>query len=88
MHNICLDAIVKHYRQIIPGLKRIILYSDNAPAQYRCRQNFIKVASFKERHPGIALVHRLAVSCNFKGPHDAVGKEPAQLAKREELTEN
>ena len=88
MHNICLDAIVKHYRQIIPGLKRIILYSDNAPAQYRCRQNFIKVASFEERHPGIALVHRLAVSCNFKGPHDAVGKEPAQLAKREELTEN
>ena len=43
---------------------------------------------FEERHPGIALVHGLAVSCNFKGLHDAVGKALAQLAKREELTEN
>jgi len=66
-------------------LRYLIIWTDNAPHQYRCRQNFIKVASVIERHPGIKLTHRLAVVDNFKGVHDAVGKDPAHLVRKLEL---
>ena len=46
---------------------------------------FIKVASVEARHPGIKITHRLAVVDNFKGIHDAVGKDPAHLVQSLEL---
>jgi len=90
MHNICLDKLVEIYKVIFREelnveLKVIIVWTDNAPHQYRCRQNFIKIASFAERHPGIKIIHRLAVVDNFKGFHDAVGKDPAHLVRTKEL---
>ena len=60
------------------------MWTDNAPGQYCCRQNFLQVASFQERHKpnlrhtcGVSLTHRLAVPDNFKGNHDSVGKDSA-----------
>ena len=47
---------------------------------------FIKVASVEAHHPGIKITHRLAVVDNFKGIHDAVGKDPAHLVRSLELT--
>ena len=66
-------------------LKNVIVWTDNAPHQYRCRQNFMKVATVAERHEGITLTHRLAVVDNFKGYHDSVGKDPAHLVRTLEL---
>lgn len=66
-------------------LRHIIIWTDNAPTQYRCRQNFLKIGSIEERHPGVTIVHRLAVVENFKGYHDSVGKDPAQLVRALEL---
>jgi hypothetical protein len=37
------------------------------------------------RHRGIKMSHRLAVVDNFKGIHDAVGKDPAHLVRGLEL---
>lgn len=81
MHNTCLDAIISLYKEkfALAGLilKKVIVWTDNPPHQYRCRQTFLKVASVLLRHLGIELIHRLAVADNFKGIHDAVGKVPA-----------
>ena len=90
MHNICLNKLVEMYKVIFREklnveLKFIIVWTDNAPHQYCCRQNFIKIAFFDERHPGIKIIHRLAVVDNFKGFHDAVGKDPAHLVRTKEL---
>ena len=81
MHNVALDKIVTQYKRTFPGdtgsaLKHIIVWTDNAPTQYACRQTFLKNASFQERHPGITITHRLAVVDKFKGNHDSVGKDP------------
>jgi hypothetical protein len=42
---------------------------------------YIKVASIELRHSGIKVTHRLAVVDNFKGIHDAIGKEPSRVVK-------
>ena len=85
MHNACLDEIVKVYKTKIKTLKEVIYRTDNAPSQYRCRQNFIQTASFCERHPDVKVTHDLAVPDNFKGNHDAVGKVVKHFIRNQEL---
>eukprot|EP00956_Cyclotella_meneghiniana_P028855 scaffold68305_cov22-Cyclotella_meneghiniana.AAC.1 len=89
MHNTSLDAVIKKYAEVFETLGNklevVIVWSDNAPTQYRCRQNFIQVASVEERHPGIVIIHRTAVVDQFKGNHDAVGKDAAVLVRSLEL---
>jgi hypothetical protein len=46
----------------------------------------MKVASVVERHPNIQMIHRLAVVDQFKGNHDAVGKDPARAIRAMELS--
>jgi hypothetical protein len=87
MHNVCLNAIITKYKAIFDKemptpLRHVIIWTDNAPTQYRCRQNFIKVASVAERHPDIRITHRLAVPDNFKGVWDGLGKDPVLNVKR------
>ena len=48
----------------------------------------MKVASVVERHPNKKLIHRLAIVDQFKGNHDAVGKDPARVIRAQELSEN
>ena len=90
MHNTCFDEIIRRYKHTFAEtlgvpLEHVIIWTDNAPNQYRCRQNFLKVASIKERHSEINVTHRLAVPHNFKGNHDAIGKDPAHIVKKLEL---
>jgi hypothetical protein len=44
MHNACLDEIIRKYRAKLrergDELKHVIIWTDNAPHQYRCRQTF------------------------------------------------
>ena len=79
MHNACLDDIIIDYKNIILDefgieLTLVIVWSDNAPHQYRCRQNFIRIASVSERHEAITIIHCLAAVSNFKGVWDESGK--------------
>jgi len=89
MHNRCLKAIIAHYKALLQShgitLRQVIIWTDNAPHQYRCRQTFIQVASVEAHFPGIKITHRLAVVDNFKGNHDAVGKDPSRKVKELEL---
>jgi hypothetical protein len=90
MHNTSLDALIKHYIPIFESmgtpLEVTIIWSDNAPYHYRCCQNFMKIATVEKRFPGIKFIHRLAVVDQFKGNHDAVGKDPARLIRSMELS--
>ena len=85
-----LDAIIRDYEKRFEDrgtpLRVIIVWSDNAPTQYRCRQNFMKVVSVAERFPNKQMIHRLAVVDNFKGNHDAVGKDPSRKIRAMELS--
>ena len=88
MHNVALNAIITQYTdngKMSAPLRHVIVWSDNAPTQYRCRQNFIQVASVKKRHPNVEITHRFAVPHNFKGVHDSFGKDPAYKIKKLEL---
>lgn len=83
-HNTALDKIIELYKDKIPNLKRVIINTDNCPGQYRCRQTFLKIASIVERHPGIQIIHALAIVENFKGVHDSVGKDIIQRVRQGE----
>lgn len=56
MHNTCLEAIILHYKTVFlkcnsnSPLHHVIVWSDNAPHQYRCRQTFLPIASVMLRH--------------------------------------
>ena len=70
MHNVALDEIVTQYKHNFPGdtgsaLKHIIVWTDNTPTQYACRQTFIKNASLQERYQGITIKNCLKVIDNF-----------------------
>ena len=92
MHNQCLDHLIPFYKKKFASLGRqlkiVKVWSDNAPTQYRCRQNFVQVATVQDRHPDISLIHRLAVVDNFKGAHDAYGKVPKRHVAEQELNGN
>ena len=90
MHNTCFDVVIpfyeRHFKEELgTKLEVVKVWTDNAPTQYRCRQNFLQVAKVKERHPNIKLIHRLAVVDNFKGAHDSYGKDPKRFISKQEL---
>ena len=90
MHHVSLDAIIKHYQEIFPGvtadaLKHIKVWTDNAPHQYRSHQNFTKVLTVIVCRWGITMTHPLAVVDNFKGIPDTMGKDPAHFIRGPEL---
>ena len=83
MSRVCVDFIIDDLK--LEGINTFIYWTDNAPHQYKCRQTFFADASVTERHgEGIKIIHRFAVVSQFKGPHDAAGKDVGRtLAKLE-----
>ena len=82
MHLSTLRALIEHYTHLFLNqdptnlLRCIFLGTDNAPGQYRCVQAFIATAM-----SNVEIRHCLAVPANFKGVHDAVGKDVEQHVK-------
>jgi len=77
-HNACLAYLRKYYddereRAGKSKVQNNIIHTDNCPTQYKCRQNFFKVATFGEVN-GSRLIHKFAQKYGFKGPWDATGK--------------
>jgi hypothetical protein len=78
-HNACLDEIVSFYQKMFvtdekPPITVVGTWTDNCGGQYKCKQNFSKVATFGERHDGVTLQHRFAQKYCFKGVWDGAGK--------------
>jgi hypothetical protein len=90
-HNTCLEEVVNHYKKKFKKEKNIVLnhvklWTDNCGPQYKCRQNFWKIASFSDRVPGIAVTHRYAQKYHFKGVWDAAGKVVKWYMQKLELS--
>ena len=73
LHSKVFDYIMDHYKRIVPGLRRVILWTDGAVTQYKCRQNFWYVGRSFSKHD-VPVVHRFAATAQFKGIHDKVGQ--------------
>ena len=63
-----------------------IVWTDNCPTQYRCRQNFTQVAMASSKHDHKPmLIHKFAQKYRFKGSWDATGKIVKQRILNNEL---
>ncbi len=89
MHNVTFEALIEYYqrkfieRDPTKPSKRVIVHADNCPSQYRCRQTILRTAA--EERTGVKVSHCYAVVSNFKGVHDAVGKDVTAFVSKLEL---
>lgn len=60
------------------------VHTDNCPSQNRCRQTILRTAMAEEK-TGVKVSHCYAVVSNFKGVHDAVGKDVTAFVSNLEL---
>lgn len=76
LHCKVFDMLIKKYKEANPLLHTVIIWTDGAPNQYKCRQNFYWITQVLGKH-GVYLIHRFAATAQFKGIHDKIG----QIAK-------
>ena len=89
-HNACLEHILAFYDKErsdknLPSIKINIVHTDNCPTQYKCRQNFWKVATHCNHHHGAVLIHKFAQTYRFKGRWDATGKHVKEAILKNEM---
>lgn len=73
-HNSCLTYLIQYYDNIEYQPTNIV-WTDNCPTQYKCRQNFFKIASAsKSINKHSIIIHKFAGKYRFKGSWDATGK--------------
>jgi hypothetical protein len=76
-HIACLEDIIKRYKREFEERQQeltfAIVWTDNCPNQYKCRQNFAGIIKI-ETVLGVLVVHCFAVKDNFKGVWDGAGK--------------
>jgi len=76
-------------RQHAPGLPHLdvnIVWTDNCPTQYKCRQNFFNISHFSSNFiRPTRIVHKFAQKFRFKGSWDAVGKVVKMRIENNEL---
>jgi len=76
-HNACLKEIIKRYIKEFEErgqkLSFVILWTDNCPNQYKCKENFVGILKIEELF-GILVAHCFAIKDNFKGVWDGAGK--------------
>ena len=73
LHCNAFEELIKKYLVKLPKLKNLIVWSDGAPNQYKCRQNFFWLTTVHEKF-GLNVSHRFAATAQFKGVHDKVGQ--------------
>ena len=90
-HNVCQTYIIKCYdkQRVDSGLTVIpfnIVWTDNCPTQYWCRQNFYHVANAANilSHKPV-LTHKLAQKYRFKRSWDVTGKVVKKKILQNEL---
>ena len=73
LHCTIFDFLIDRYKCVKPNLCKVIVWTDGAPTQYKCRQNFFYVAQSYRNHD-VQIVHRFGATAQFKGVHDKVGQ--------------
>lgn len=86
MHSHIFREIMKYYKSLLEyEIEDVIVWTDGAQNQYKCRQNFYSVATQFE---DFKVTHRFAATSQFKGVHDKIGqvaKRVVQLAEKASL---
>jgi hypothetical protein len=84
LHGKTLQEILEYYIKELgaENVLRIILWTDGAPTQYKCRQNFCYIANFPI--PGIIAIHRFGATSQFKGVHDKIGQTSVRCIRKKE----
>lgn len=62
-------------------------WTDNCKAQYKCRKNFLSIAKYAERYPGVSMRQRFPEKEQFKTEVDGEGKVGKQNVKCNEKAE-
>lgn len=73
LHCNVFEMLIRHYQAKIRGLRYITIWTDGAPNQYKCRQNFYWLSK-AERKFGVRIIHRFGATAQFKGVHDKIGQ--------------
>jgi len=90
-HDACIKYIQEFYDKEhtdegLPLIEINIIWTDTCPTQYKCRQNFLNVATFGSKNGFKSkLLHKFGQKYRFKGPWDATGKMVKQRILNNEL---
>lgn len=76
LHCKSFEYLISHYKNLLPNLNKVIVWTDGAPNQYKNRFVFYWVANAIQNY-GVTIVHRFGATAQFKGVHDKIG----QIAK-------
>ena len=68
----------------LPKIPNNIVWTDQCGSQYKCRHNFLKVATSYHPH-GSRIIHKFAIKYNFKGSWDATSKIVRHFVLKSEL---
>jgi hypothetical protein len=79
-HCTIFDYIINMYKNTVPNLRTVIVWTDGAPTQYKCRQNFYWLSQAYARHD-VKVIHRLGATAQFKGVHDKIGQVAKWVVK-------
>jgi hypothetical protein len=84
MHSHIFREIINYYKNLL-NVTNVIIWTDGAVGQYKCRQNFYSVATQFE---DVKVTHKFAATSQFKGVHDKIGqvaKHAVQQAEKASL---
>ena len=73
LHCEIFDFLLQKYILKIKDLKRVIVWTDGAPNQYKCRHNFFWLSQIKDKY-SLQICHRFGATAQFKGVHDKIGQ--------------
>ncbi|CAH0561706.1 unnamed protein product [Brassicogethes aeneus] len=77
---------VNFLKQYVPGLNKIIYFSDGASAQYKNKKNFLNVCLHEEDF-GVSAEWNFFATSHGKGPCDGIGGALKRLATRAKVFE-
>ena len=73
LHCKAFDYIIKMYTEQLGQIKKVIVWTDGAPTQYKCRQNFYWISQTFSTN-NVQVIHRFGATAQFKGVHDKIGQ--------------
>lgn len=73
LHCKVFEELLRRYKHKIPSMDTVIVWTDGAPNQYKCRYNFYWLSTMFAK-TNINIIHRFAATAQFKGVHDKIGQ--------------
>ena len=73
LHCKLFEHFIAQHKERKPNLQNIIVWTDGAPNQYKCRQNFYWISTVRDIY-GVNVIHRFGATAQFKGVHDKIGQ--------------